>query len=720
MNNVPEIGSSGNREASKLEHALTLARDGFYVFPLEPNAKTPAITAWQKKATRDTEQIKRWWTDPVMATELDRNIGIFTGKFDTPGGDCGALIVIDVDVKTDRNGEDTLTKLQAGGWTLPPTLTARTASGGKHLIYGVDRPRKQGGANVLGPGLDVRSHGGYIVAPGSSINGKCYQFADEAQRDIATAPQCVIDKLDKLGAPREPEAAPVTPIQPFAFKSERAREATLVWAHDEISKMAEVPEGGEGENDGRHMTLIKTLMTFNETGLSYADLLDCAHRINSEKCIPPFTIAEVEYKTSNVERTKRYKKGSRLIADADFEPIPEAEISTPQSETTTNKVQLDPKPAHPPLDIKPDPLRDPADIPPRRWIVGGHLVGGKVSFMVAPPGVGKSIWSMQMALAVATGRSDLLDLPVRERGNVMLINNEDDTDELDMRRAAIMAAFNISNDDIRGKYFPYSGEDRPFMIAKTTSGGLIKPYDKDTLIQKIRDNNILLLIVDPLIETHDVPENENNDLAQVARMYRDIAVKTRCAVLVIHHTRKHPAGSSDSHVGNMDSSRGGGAVMGVARITHTLYGMSKKDAKTYGIPDDQRKWYVRKDDAKSNLSMITHQAKWFRKESVKLPNGEDLGVLRPVELTTVQEGAASAAEQDLFNLLESIEVKQSVRDRAKELNLSDAKVNRLIKKAEADDLISKKAGKGAPIEYALTPKGREKLADVFPDEGGTD
>ena len=157
-----------------LEHALSLADAGFYVFPLESNSKIPVIDAWQKKASRDPEQIKRWWTDPVMETELDRNIGIFTGKYSLSKNyfSEGALLVIDVDVKTDRNGEDTLKQLTQD---VGEPLVALTASGGRHLIYVVDEPVKQG-TNVLGPGLDIRSHGGYIVAPGSSINGKEYRW----------------------------------------------------------------------------------------------------------------------------------------------------------------------------------------------------------------------------------------------------------------------------------------------------------------------------------------------------------------------------------------------------------------------------------------------------------------------------------------------------------------------------------------------------------------
>lgn len=153
----------------KLHSALELAKQGFHVFPLEPGSKVPAINHWQHKATRDPEQIKRWWTDPVMDEEMDRNIGIYTGRFE----DDRALIVVDVDVKADRNGFDALEE-----YDMTPSLMSNTPSGGVHIIYVADKPVKQG-TNVLGPGVDIRSYGGYIVAPGSEINGKFYEWREQ-------------------------------------------------------------------------------------------------------------------------------------------------------------------------------------------------------------------------------------------------------------------------------------------------------------------------------------------------------------------------------------------------------------------------------------------------------------------------------------------------------------------------------------------------------------
>lgn len=160
---------------SKMECALALAEYGFHVFPLEPDSKIPLISKWQKKATRDAEQIKKWWTCPVLDYEQDYNIGIFTGRF----GVNRSLLVIDVDQKADVDGATNLTLLLAEiGEEIPETLISETPTGGKHIIFVVDEAIKQG-VNVLGKGLDIRSRGGYIVGPGSTTDKGEYKWVTD-------------------------------------------------------------------------------------------------------------------------------------------------------------------------------------------------------------------------------------------------------------------------------------------------------------------------------------------------------------------------------------------------------------------------------------------------------------------------------------------------------------------------------------------------------------
>jgi hypothetical protein len=163
--------SAPNEDArpSKLDHALAWARGGFDVFPLIENTKLPAIDEWQLRATRDEAQIRRWWSaNPATGDPDEKNIGIATGRD-------GGVYVVDVDTKHEA-AMRSLTVLELM-WLDTSGPCVETASGGLHLYYrlkpGVPAPRNRAG---LRPGIDVRGWHGFVVAPGSVVNGKSYRW----------------------------------------------------------------------------------------------------------------------------------------------------------------------------------------------------------------------------------------------------------------------------------------------------------------------------------------------------------------------------------------------------------------------------------------------------------------------------------------------------------------------------------------------------------------
>ena len=174
---------------SKLEAALALAARGFKVFPIKAGAKAPPILAgWPQIATSDPVTVHHMW-DGVRA---ESNIGIH----------CENMIVLDVDPR--KGGDDSLQLLEIT-YGLPETLTTLTPSGGRHLYYrGSPVPN---GVDCLGPGLDVRSAGGYVVAPGSELPAGRYRFAADAV--VAEAPAWLVERLGSAGPRVEREMASV-------------------------------------------------------------------------------------------------------------------------------------------------------------------------------------------------------------------------------------------------------------------------------------------------------------------------------------------------------------------------------------------------------------------------------------------------------------------------------------------------------------------------------
>lgn len=330
-----------------------------------------------------------------------------------------------------------------------------------------------------------------------------------------------------------------------------------------------------------------------------------------------------------------------------------------------------------PNDFKPTPwvAIDPSSIPPREWLFGDILARSFVSVLVAPPGVGKSILTIEAAISIVLKR-DLGPFKAHEKSKVWIFNNEDPRQELNRRISAFILANDLDAAKVAEGLFVDSGEERHLLIAKYDEDrNVMRMPVVDRLIEHIERNQIGLLIVDPFIETHGVNENDNGAISAVARMYREVAQKTNCAVWLVHHTRKTPAGASASAPGDSDAGRGASALGGVARFTATLFNMSKEDAKALAIEEEDRHRYVRFDDGKANLKMRTDQCIWWRKRSVSLGNergfrpADSMGVLEWADMTD----ATTAAQEQRREQWQAIAyVLQGLVEEGEEITLNSA------------------------------------------------
>jgi len=152
------------------------------IFPCKSNGKKPLTPRGFKDASSDTGVITTWWSNYP-----DANIGLCTGKD-------ANLIVVDVDVKNSAGGMESLQELEAEFEKLD-TLIVTTPSGGWHYYFSFPKDLDAIGCMVgFRKGIDIRADGGYVVAPGSSIDGKLYEFKD-IDKEIAELPLWLLDLL---------------------------------------------------------------------------------------------------------------------------------------------------------------------------------------------------------------------------------------------------------------------------------------------------------------------------------------------------------------------------------------------------------------------------------------------------------------------------------------------------------------------------------------------
>jgi Bifunctional DNA primase/polymerase, N-terminal/Primase C terminal 1 (PriCT-1) len=163
-----------------IHNALALAARGLQVFPCWPGTKKPRTAHGCKDATIDPLIISDWWT-----AEPELNIAVATGA-------ASKVFVIDVD---SEDGELELRKLEAEHTELPATVEVITGRG-RHLWFQYPERPVKNTASKIGPGIDTRADGGYVMAPPSlHPSGKRYAWSVDSALSFAAAPGWLIDRI---------------------------------------------------------------------------------------------------------------------------------------------------------------------------------------------------------------------------------------------------------------------------------------------------------------------------------------------------------------------------------------------------------------------------------------------------------------------------------------------------------------------------------------------
>jgi hypothetical protein len=260
--------------------------------------------------------------------------------------------------------------------------------------------------------------------------------------------------------------------------------------------------------------------------------------------------------------------------------------------------------------------REPSTLEPRQRVYGSHYIRGFVTATVAPTKLGKSSLIMAETIAMTTGR-DLLGVAVRTEVRVWYFNGEDPNKELDLRLSVICKHFKGTKEDIGGRLFVDSGRDKKFVIARTTKAGVtvVEPVVK-AMIAEIQSKKIDVLIIDPFISCHEVPENDNDAIDIAVKKWAYIADVCNISIELVHHTRKNNgAGELTS-----DDARGGSSFVGAVRSCRVLNVMSSQEATNFGISQRRRFFRV---DTSGNMLVPTNNAVWRQIVSVDAENGKD-------------------------------------------------------------------------------------------------
>jgi AAA domain-containing protein len=265
---------------------------------------------------------------------------------------------------------------------------------------------------------------------------------------------------------------------------------------------------------------------------------------------------------------------------------------------------------------------DPATIPKRAWLYGGHYIRQTASATVAPGGFGKTTLQLFEAIEM-----------VKDGLRIWYLSGEDPRVELDRRIAAHCEQHKIALADLPGQLFVDDRATFPLQIAKSLRAGAIA-FDETALAEfehAIMLDQIDGVILDPFVSFHTVPENDNNGVDAVVKRLAQIASRTNSAIEISHHVRKASTAGAGGFRPELtvDDARGGSAIINAVRSGRVINRMSSTEAEQAKVDPSKKNFYVRVDIGKRNMAPPPDKATWFCLVGVTLPNGDYVQALEP-------------------------------------------------------------------------------------------
>lgn len=443
-----------------VQYALRYANLGWPVFPCRENDKRPLIEKGLHAATTDESMIQQLWRENPRA-----NIGV----------PCGANFwVLDIDPR--HGGVESLAALEDLHGEIPVTLTAKTPSGGVHYYFHPTADARNS-AGKVGPGIDVRGHGGYVCVEGSRVNSAGYSFQDwdplaDHKPEISIAPKWLTDIAFGRQAPKP-----------------------------QIQDTTKFSEGG------RNQALTREAGRLRRIGMDEWAILGALDSINLRSCVPPLGEDEVQAIAHSVAR---YEPSARISKDP---PAPEPQENLLQWRTLAKKQP-----------------------PAFSWLLE-HWLSWHPTLLSGRGGIGKSLLIQQIGTGLAVGKPlwSTSCAPVK----VLYWACEDDHDELWRRQDRICRSQGIDFEALDNLHIDARCGLNNSIFATDFGRPALQPlFGK--LMQQINDLQINVLILDNIAQTFGGNENDRHHVTMFLNAIIGIVRDRPFCPIILGHIAKSP------------------------------------------------------------------------------------------------------------------------------------------------------------------------------------
>ena len=434
--------------------------------------KHPIAKGWQ--------HTPEWDDDQLTAMEL-------AGHFDTGFGVlCNGFIVVDIDAR--NGGVDSYQQLNEdlGGSLLTAGMIVRTGSGGgsRHLYFKAPAGISLQTKLTKYPGIDFKSSG-YVVGAGSlHASGARYELLEGTPDDIEDAPQALVDLLAR------PETHRTSVNDRLVDITDNDLEEMLRFVKPDCD-YDEWVRVGMAIHHSTNGAGFEIWDEWSSKGAKYPGSKNLSKRWDSfGKTDRPVTLGTL----AHYAEMNGWQWPVEFMSDEFQERT--AGLFIPVSELMA-------------AIKKPD------------WVIKGLIERGSSNLLFGEPGAGKSLFALDWAFCVGTGRS-WHGHKVKKPEQVVYIAGEGHRG-LTLRMKALQQKYNEYPDNI---------------FFSQRSVNLLDEKEAQAIANIIDEMNVTpaLIVVDTLHRNMTGDENKSDDMAKFFKSIEALIAKLNCAVLIVHHS----------------------------------------------------------------------------------------------------------------------------------------------------------------------------------------
>ena len=434
-----------------------------------------------KDATTDLNQIDRWWTENPRY-----NIGC--------APDASGYFVLDADPP---HGTATLNSMaDAEKVPVPRTFTVTTPRGGLHLWF---LGRGPSTVQKLGPKLDTRGVGGYVLVPPSQVGDNYYVTKDDA--DISPLPDFLTRRLEDT---REHHAAASADLD-LPANIDRARRLLRSYVAS-----GDVAIEGQGGDDRTYRLCAELANLGLSADAIYAALEDTGW---NAACIPPWSEDELRTKAHNATTYAQNDSGAWAVAPAQetFGGFAAQVVAEPQ--------RIEKSKFYPYLEDEQDQEPEP------EWLIPNVLPTESIVLLYGESRSYKSFLSLDIALSIAAGVPTFGATPIA--GDTVYVAAEGPRSISRRRRPAWRLANQITG-------------PIPFAMVKVAPS-VSEPGQVIELIEQIKARGLKpkLIVFDTLTRMlAGLDENNTKDAGTLVEALELVKREFGCTVIAVHHAGK--------------------------------------------------------------------------------------------------------------------------------------------------------------------------------------